>query len=142
MGKKEKAVKKVVLDTNVLVSTLLFKGTLSSIVELWKKGKIVPIVSKETFEEFKNVLTYPKFSLTENEIKMIIEEEVLPFFEIASVTHRIRGACRDPDDDKFLNCALGTSADYIVSGDQDLCDLGRYESVRIIEVSAFLKMFS
>lgn len=138
MGKKEKAVKKVVLDTNILVSALLFKGELSKIVDLWKKGKIAPIVSRETFAEFKNVLEYPKFALTEDEIKAIMENEVLPFFVVVKLTDSVIGACNDPDDDKFLSCAVSASANLIVSGDKDLCDLGKYKSVRAAD---FLKMF-
>lgn len=141
MGKKEKSVKQVVLDTNILVSALLFKGELSKIVDLWRKGKIMPIVSRETFAEFKNVLEYPKFSLTEDEIKTIMEVEILPFFEVVILTDNVSGICKDPDDDKFLSCAVSASADLIVSGDKDLCNLGRYRSVRIVTASDFLKMF-
>ncbi len=141
MGKKEKTIKKVVLDTNILVSALLFRGELSRVVDLWKKGKIIPVVSRETFWEFRNVLEYPKFSLTKGEIKKIIEEEVLPFFEVVEVTNKIIGICKDPDDDKFLSCAVSASADFIVSGDKDLCNLGKHKSVRIIKASDFLKKF-
>jgi putative PIN family toxin of toxin-antitoxin system len=140
VGEKEK-VKKVVLDTNILVSALLFEGELSKIVDLWKGGRIIPVVSGETFEEFRRVLEYPKFSLTGKEIKAIIEDEVLPFFDTVDMTHDAKGACRDPEDDKFLTCALSASADYIVSGDKDLCDMGRYKSIRIVKVTDFLKMF-
>jgi putative PIN family toxin of toxin-antitoxin system len=141
VGKKEKEIKRVVLDTNILVSALLFKGDLSRIVDLWEKGSIIPVVSRETFEEFKNVLSYDKFSLTEDEIKIIIEDEVLPFFEIVDITHEIKGVCRDPDDDKFLSCAVSASADFIVSGDKDLCDLARYKSVKIIMPAELLRIF-
>lgn len=143
MGKKKKKkIKRVVLDTNILVSALLFKGKLSRIVDLWKKGKVIPIICRETFDEIRDVLEYPKFSLSENEIKTIIEEEVLPFFEIVGITDKVKGVCRDPDDDKFLSCAVSASADFIVSGDKDLCNLSKYKSVRIINASDFLKMFA
>ena len=56
MGKKPKKIIRVVLDTNILISGLLFKWKLSRIVELCQKGKIVPIISKETFEELRTVL--------------------------------------------------------------------------------------
>ena len=141
MGEKEKAIKKVVLDTNILVSALLFKGELAVIVDLWKKGKIMPVLSKETFAEFKTVLEYPKFSLTVQEIKVIVEEEMLPYFEIIEVADNIRDRCRDADDDKFIACAVAASADFIVSGDRDLLDMGKCKSVRIVSASAFLKMF-
>ena len=56
MGKKPKKIVRMVLDTNILISALLFKGELSRMVELWQTGKIVPILSKETFDELKTVL--------------------------------------------------------------------------------------
>jgi len=141
VGKKEKTIGRVVLDTNMLVSALLFQAELAGIVDLWKKGRIIPVLSKETFTEFKAVLEYPKFSLTQQEIKVIIEEEVLPYFEVIEVTDNIKGICRDVDDDKFIACAVSASADFIVTGDKDLLDLGKYKSVKIISASVFLKMF-
>ena len=141
MGKKPKKVKRVVLDTNVLVSALLFKGTLSKIIELWQRGKILPVISKETFDELRTVLEYPKFSLTRDEIQSIIENEVLPFFEIVDVIKDVKDISKDPSDDKFISCALSASADYLVSGDKDLYDLRRFRSIKIIKVSDFLKMF-
>ncbi|HCY20055.1 MAG TPA: putative toxin-antitoxin system toxin component, PIN family [Deltaproteobacteria bacterium] len=141
MGKKEKAAIKIVLDTNILISSLLFKGELAGVVDLWKKGKIIPIFSRDTFDEFKTVLEYPKFSLTAQEMKVIIEEEVLPFFEVIEVTDKIKGACRDADDDKFIACAVSASADFIVTGDKDLLDMGKYKSVKILSASEFLRMF-
>jgi putative PIN family toxin of toxin-antitoxin system len=140
VGKKEKTVRKVVLDTNVVISSILFKGELVGIVDLWKKGKIVPVVSKETFNEFRKVLEYPKFRLTKGEIKTIVEEEVLPFFEIVETTVEVNGVCKDPDDDKFIACALAGSADFIVSGDKDLCDIAKYKSVKIVRASDLLKI--
>jgi len=141
MGKKEKAPLKVVLDTNILVSALLFRGELSLIVELWKNGKLIPLISKETFRELKAVLEYPKFCLTKGEIRTIIEEEILPFFEVVEVADEVSGVCRDPDDDKFISCALSASADAVVSGDKHLCELHIYKSVRIIKAADLLKMF-
>ena len=140
MGKKEKEVRRVVIDTNVMVSALLFKGSLSKIVDHSKEGKFTPLLSKETFNEFKAVLEYPKFSLTAQEIKAIIEEEVLPFFEIVEAPGKIGKICRDSDDDKFIVCAVSGAADFIVSGDRDLLDIGKYKSVKIISPSEFLKM--
>jgi putative PIN family toxin of toxin-antitoxin system len=140
VGKKEKTVRKVVLDTNVLVSSILFKGELAGIVDLWKRGKIVPVVSRETFDELRKVLEYQKFGLTKGEIRTIIKEEVLPFFEIVEITDEVSGVCRDPDDDKFIACALAASADFIVSGDKDLCDIAKYRSVKIVRASDLLKM--
>jgi putative PIN family toxin of toxin-antitoxin system len=141
VGKKPKKIIRVVLDTNVLISALLFKGELSRIVGLWQKGKITPVISKETFDELRAVLEYPKFSLSRVEIKSMIAHEILPFFEVINVSKHVKGACRDPEDDKFISCAISANADYIVTGDKDLSDLKKYQSIRIIHASDFIKMF-
>ena len=141
MGKKPKKIIRVVLDTNVLISGLLFKGELSRVVGLWQKGRILPVISKETFAELRTVLEYPKFSLSRVEIRSLIEHEILPFFEVVSVSQHVKGACRDPGDDKFISCAIAANADCIVTGDKDLSDLKKYQSVRIIHASDFIKMF-
>jgi putative PIN family toxin of toxin-antitoxin system len=140
MGKKPKKIIRVVLDTNVLISALLFKGELTRMVGLWQRGKMIPIISKETFDELRTVLEYPKFSLSRAEIKSLIEQEILPFFEVVNVSKHVKGACRDPGDDKFISCAISANADYIVTGDKDLSDLKKYQSVRIIHASDFIKM--
>ena len=141
MGKKPKKIIRVVLDTNVLISALLFKGELSRIVGLWQKGKIIPVISKETFDELRTVLEYSKFSLSRAEIKSLIEHDILPFFEVVNVSKHVKGTCRDPEDDKFISCAISASVDWIVTGDKDLSDLKKYQSLRIIHASDFIKMF-
>jgi putative PIN family toxin of toxin-antitoxin system len=141
VGKRPKKIIRVVLDTNVLISALLFKGELSRIVGVWQKGKIVPVISKETFSELRTVLEYPKFSLSRAEIESLIEHEMLPFFEVVNVSKHAKGASRDPGDDKFISCALSANADCIVTGDKDLSDLRKYQSIKIIHASDFIKMF-
>jgi hypothetical protein len=132
---------RVVLDTNVLVSALLFETTLSRVIDLWQGGAIVPVISKDTFQELQTVLAYPKFSLTPNETRAMLEQEILPFFEVIDVSEEVKGICNDPADDKFISCALSASAEYLVSGDKALTDLKQYKSAKIIKPSEFLKLF-
>ena len=141
MGETPKKIRRVVLDTNVLVSAVLFTGELSKIVDLWQRGKVVPLISKETFEELRAVLEYSKFSLAPDEIQGIIEDEILPYFEVVEVKENVRGVCRGPGDDKFLACALAGSAHFIVSGDKDLTDLKSYRTIRTIKASEFLRLY-
>jgi len=131
-------VKRIVLDTNVLVSALLFKGRLAGFVDLWRVGEIVPVISRETFTELQDVLHYPKFALAEDEIQAIVEDEILPFFEVVDVNEVVTGACRDPYDDQFLSVAVNSGAAYIVTGDKDLLDMGKYRGVRIVSPQEFL----
>ena len=139
MGTKAKKCLKVILDTNVFVSALLFRGELSVLVPMWKDGAFIPIFSKETFAEFKAVLAYPKFKLTQDEIDRIIQEEVLPYFEVVDVTHTVFGVCKDRHDDKFLSCAVSACADTLVSGDRALYQLKKFKSVKVVSPAALIK---
>jgi hypothetical protein len=140
MGPQKKAIIRVVLDTNVLVSALLFRGELSAIHSLWKKGRVTPLISRQTFSEIQRVLNYPKFKLSRKEIESILEEEILPFFDIVEPAPEIYRICRDPDDDKFLSCAVSGQAEYVVSGDKDLLILKKFYSVTIITPLDFLRL--
>jgi uncharacterized protein len=142
MGKKKKGVTRVVLDTNVLVSALLFKGKVSRFVVLWQQGSMSPLLSKKTFEELKKVLTYPKFALDQEEIGAILEDEVLPFFEIVDPVEPIEGVSTDPDDDPFIACAVSGGAEFVVTGDAHLVGLKQYKTVRFVTPSEFLKRFA
>jgi len=139
MGKKKKGVTRVVLDTNVLVSALLFKGTVSRFVALWQQGSLAPLLSKETFGELRKVLTYPRFALDQEEIRAILEDAVLPFFEIVDPVEPIEGVCADPDDDPFIACAVSGGAEFVVTGDAQPVGLRGYKTVRFVTPSEFLK---
>ena len=131
---------RVVLDTNVLVSALLLKGRLNKLVDLWKTGVMNPVLSRETFSELIAVLGYPKFNLSDSEIKMVIEDEILPFFVVAEMKEEVSGICRDPHDDMFLAVACNARASLIVTGDKDLLELKKFKSVKIVTAREYLDM--
>ena len=133
--------KRAVLDTNVVISALLFRGEPSHLHTLWKKKAFTIVASREIMKEYVRVLAYPKFKLTEKEIKDIIQEELLPYIEPVSVTGELHGICIDPNDDKFLVCAEASKADVIVSGDAHLLSLKKYKGCPIVTVEKFLKKF-
>jgi putative PIN family toxin of toxin-antitoxin system len=139
MGAKKKTLR-VVLDTNVLVSALILKGRISGLVGLWRMGRITPVLSRETFDEFRRVLEYPKFSLSKREIQGILQQEILPFFEVVEHVDPVAGVCRDPDDDKFIACAASGKVAFLVSGDKDLRSLGKFGPVRILTPDQLLAM--
>lgn len=135
----EKRLNRVVLDTNVLVSALLFGGRLEPIHRAWRTGRICPVLSKETVDELVRVLTYPKFRLTREEISFLLEAELLPYSDVVDVRDDDRTWCRDPADDKFIRLALGAGCRFLVGGDDDLLALGKVERVRIVSPGAFLR---
>ena len=138
MGKKV-APQPVVIDTNVLVSCFLFGGRLERLRELWQAQAIVPLVSRETFDELCRVLSYPKFSLSPKEIRTIIDAEILPYFEVIEIKSEIKDACRDPHDDKFLAVAANGMASWLITGDKDLLVLQVFRQTKIITPGEFLK---
>ena len=139
MGKKVVPLR-AVLDTNVLVSALVFGGAPGKIHELWIGKRLVPLISKETFAEFTKVLSYPKFQLSPAEITAIVEDELLPYAEVVEITDNVTGVCRDPHDDKFLAVAASGDAAYLVTGDQDLLALQVFRGIRILTVHDFLAL--
>lgn len=76
---------RVVLDTNTLISALLFSGTASRLVPLWQSRRITVLLSGAILQEYLRVLTYPKFHLSDHEVRGLIEEELLPFVETVRV---------------------------------------------------------
>ena len=133
---KEKAL--VVLDSNVLVSALLFGGRLGALREAWRHGRFRLLLCRETADELIRVLAYPKFRLTNKEIVFLLEKEVLPFADVVDSGGCPGKWCRDPDDDAFIRCAMAGGAKWLVSGDADLLVLGQVESIRIMTPAAFL----
>jgi putative PIN family toxin of toxin-antitoxin system len=131
-------VKSVVIDTNVLVSALLFGGVPGKLVPLWKERTIWPRASKEIIEEYIRVLAYPKFQLSEEEINFLLHYEILPYFEISSIKEGPILVVKDPSDDKFIRCAQAAGARVIISGDQHLLKLSPYRQIQIISPSGFL----
>src|ERR1019366_2899671 len=77
LGSKER-VKKVVLDTNVVISALLFGGETARLVSLWQTGAFSWLASAAIIQEYARVLAYPKFKLAEAEIRELLNEDILP----------------------------------------------------------------
>jgi len=117
--------KRVVVDTNVLVSGLLFNGKPGELVKLWKKGRIVPLCSKGIVKEYLRVLAYPKFQLSGSEIDFLLAHEILPYFEVLTVKPGKPFVTMDPSDDKFIWCAIKGCAEVIVSEDEHLLNLSQ-----------------
>jgi putative PIN family toxin of toxin-antitoxin system len=130
---------RAVLDTNVVVSALLFSGPPSQLVPAWQSGRLQPVLSAPILDEYIRVLAYPKFKLTSAEIRGLIEETLLPFIETVRTSPSAIPKLRDPDDAKFLTCAITANVRWLVSGDDDLLSLHRIKSVEIVSVTTFLQ---
>ena len=129
---------KVVVDTNVFVSALLFGGKPGKLIPLWQRGTIRPMASKGIIDEYLRVLAYPKFKLAEEDLNFLLYHEILPYFEVIDVEPGPRIIKKDPEDDKFLRCALAGKAKWIISGDQHLLALRTYQKIQILSPADFL----
>jgi len=132
------AILKVVIDTNTFISAVLFKGETNKLVDLWQKEKFTFLISREILDEYIKVLSYPKFKLTSDEIKHIINTELLPFVEPYVVKTEVDIIKDDPSDNKFLALAITGKSNCIISGDKHLLAIRRFRGIKIITPHLFL----
>ena len=120
-----KAPPRVVLDTNVVLSALLFGGGAPARVRAaWQSGRFVPLASAATARELVRVLGYPKFSLAADEQEELLAD-LMPWVEVVRIPDPPPATppCRDPFDVPFLQLAVAGRAGALVSGDRDLLAL-------------------
>jgi putative PIN family toxin of toxin-antitoxin system len=131
---------KVVIDTNVFVSSF-YGGNPRKIIDLWKKGNINLCLSKDILEEYVDVLQ--RVGLKEEEE---IEELLSLFAKGVNIifttrTPEIRVVEDDPDDDKFIECAVALKAEVIITGDKVLRGIGEHMGIEILTPQEFLKTY-
>ena len=131
---------RAVLDTNVLLSALLFGGRLERLHHAWRAGRLRLVLSRETADELLRVMAYPKFRLTRAEITFLFDTELLPFADVVVLpaSKSEQRWSRDPADDKFIRCAMAGKCGRLVTGDDDLLSLKRVGKVAILSPAEFL----
>ncbi len=128
---------RVVVDANVFVSSF-FGGNPRKIISLWKTGKVTLCLSGEILAEYTEVLA--RMGLNQHEI-----EELLSLFArgfnllFTSDTPTIAAVKSDPDDDKFIECAVALKAEVVVTGDKALQKLHAYMGIKIRTPRQFLE---
>ena len=128
---------KVVCDTNVLVSGLLFGGSSQEILRLVGRGAISNYTSPEILRELETVLLRPKFGLTGDQVTGILHE-LRNLFETVIPSTQILDVKTDPDDNRILEAALAARAQFIISGDKDLLDLKIWRGIGILSPADFV----
>ncbi len=128
--------KRVVLDTNILISSVL-GGALVLVLEKWEAGKFTVIVTTDVVSEYFEVINRAKFGLKQETIDKIANY-IYQFSEFVVPEENIRFIEEDPRDDKFLEAAMAGRADFIVSGDKHLLDIKEFRSIPILTGRKFL----
>ena len=134
--------RRVVFDTNTVVSALLFpNGSLAWLRLHWREGDCIPLLSRATAAELDRVLTYPKFRLTPADRYELLAD-YLPFCQIVELTKRCASVCRDPKDQPFLDLAQSGKADLLITGDRDLLVLADQTNFLIETPDAYHRKIS
>ena len=128
---------KAILDTNVFISGVFWKGRPFEILNAWQERQFRLVISLPILDEYRRVLD--EFAI---ERQMPVLNSILKVIELHSDTpiSFSEPVCRDPDDDKFLEAGIAAGAGYVVSGDRALLDLKFYHGVEIVRPSRFLML--
>jgi uncharacterized protein len=128
---------KVVIDVNVFISAFGWGGTPFKVIELLEKGEIRNCISEEILNELCRAVNYPKLAFP-HELQTNIIEFIVVYSDIFVIKKHIEVAL-DPDDNKFIECAIAAGAKYIITGDKDLLSMKQYKSIKIVTPVAFLQ---
>ncbi|TET69226.1 MAG: putative toxin-antitoxin system toxin component, PIN family [Candidatus Aminicenantes bacterium] len=131
---------KVVVDTNVFVSSF-FGGNPRKIVDLWKSGQLTLCLSKPIMDEYVEVLQRLGLK-NERELSELLSLFAHGFHVLFSAkTPELHLVEKDPDDDKFIECAVTLKADFVISGDKALIAIQDYMGIRIVTPKKFLDSY-
>lgn len=127
---------RVVADTNIFISALMFGGVPGTFLDLAFQGSFLLVTSSILLDELDEKLRM-KFELSPADADLV-RSRLEAIAEIISTPITLAVVKDDPDDDRVLECAIAGRADYIVSGDRHLLKLGSYESIPILTVRSFV----
>ena len=131
---------RIIVDTNVLASGLFFSGIPLKIFRAVKQKKYTPVISSDIANEYKR--TIQKLSV---HFPQINADEQLQLFitssKICEPKPLPRPICKDPDDDKFIACAIASKTKIIVSGDKHLLDISGYQNINVLKPKQFVDQY-
>jgi putative PIN family toxin of toxin-antitoxin system len=128
---------KVIIDTNVFISGVFFSGPPYKILEAWRDGKVQFVVSSEILQEYHRVGGILGEEFPGVDVSRFLELLTVKS-EVATAPDLPEPVCVDPDDDKFLACALASKVKYIISGDKHLLQVTGYRGEEDIRPSEFV----
>jgi putative PIN family toxin of toxin-antitoxin system len=131
---------RLVLDTNVFISGVFFSGPPYEILNAWRHGKVDLVISPDILDEYRRV--------GEQLAKRYTGVDLEPFLELLAIKARIvepsplaESVCSDPDDDKFIACALTSRTKLICSGDKALLRASGYRGITILRPKDFVDSY-
>jgi uncharacterized protein len=131
---------RIVLDTNVLISAILFGGKPRKVLDLVISGSLDCSLSTAILDEFEDVLQRPKFGFSPD-VCFHILQALQGICSIVTPSVPVDVISSDKDDNRILECALEAQADFIISGDPHLLNLGVFGKIRILIPADYLKEF-
>jgi len=134
---------KIVLDTNVLISALLWKGLPNKILKIIENKELTLCINEFILEELSGVLQRRKFNRRINECKASLEELISGILEISEIFPNIEISPiikDDLNDNWIISCALASESKYIITGDPHLLKLGKFRNIPILTPRQFLSM--
>lgn len=130
---------RIVLDTNILISALIFGGKPHQVLSMILKNKIQALISPVLIAEFFDVVN-KKFDLSAQQLALT-KSQIENKFEIVQPKNEIK-ISRDHDDNRVLEAALEGKCSYIITGDKDLLDLNPFKNIKILTPDTFLSEIS
>ena len=128
---------RVILDMNVFISGIFFSGPPFEILSAWKHSRIQIVITKEILKEYQRV--------AESLMDKFPTVDILPIIELVTIhslfidTEGISlSVCEDPDDDKFIECAIASKTEMIVSGDKHLLKVTGYQGINVLKPRVFV----
>lgn len=130
----------IVFDTNVLLSSTLWDGSVAQkLLNKCIRSDIKIFSSTDILSEYQRVLRRD-FDYSDEEI-IYIMEKILSFIALVTPKQKVDVVKEDPDDNKIIECAIASSAEYIVTYDKHLLNLKAYKEIKIIKPEEVLKIF-
>ncbi len=136
---------RLVLDTNTVLSGLLWSGAPAKLIDVAQAGRIELFTSAPLLAELQGVLMRSKFTRQLTKRALIVNDLFDGYAALATVVNQAPIApsvARDPDDDQVLACAVAAEANLIVSGDRDLLSLATFEGIPIVTATEALERIS
>lgn len=131
---------KIILDTNVFISGIYFGGIPYQVLKAWRDGRIRLLISQEIFEEYQRVGEELAVRFSEIDLNSILALLIVKADFIFTPSLSVQ-VCDDPDDDKFIACAVAGKSQIIVSGDKHLLKISGYRGIEVLKPRQFFDKY-